>query len=151
MTTFTYRQLAESTPPLCLGSAEPILVDQPMIDGFAQITRDHQWIHVDPVRAATGPFGMTIAHGYLTLSLVSAFLVQCFEVADVSMTVNYGLDRVRFPQPVPVNSILHGECELTGVEARGGGLETTIRVTMRTDGGIDKPACIADVVVRVMP
>ncbi|MCW2990964.1 MAG: MaoC family dehydratase, partial [Solirubrobacterales bacterium] len=87
-----------------LGPTAAITVEQPRIDAFADATLDHQWIHVDAERSAAGPFGVTIAHGYLTLSLCAHFMAELLEVRDVSMAINYGVDRVRFPSPVPVGS-----------------------------------------------
>jgi acyl dehydratase len=95
-----------------LGRSDWTVVDQPRIDRFAQATGDLQWIHVDPVRAAAGPFGATIAHGFLTLSLLPEMAASAFEIADARMGLNYGLDRVRFPAPVPVGSRLRGSFRL---------------------------------------
>ena len=90
-----------------LGASEWLTIEQPRIDLFAEATGDDQWIHVDPERARTGPFGSTIAHGYLTMSLVNYFLPQIVEVRNISMGVNYGADKLRFPAPVPVLSLIH--------------------------------------------
>ncbi len=122
-------------------------IDQRRIDQFAEATGDHQWIHVDPVRAAAGPFGTTIAHGFLTLSLLPHFFESGFAIDDVKMGVNYGLNRVRFPNPVRVGSRLRGRFKLTGYEPIDGGAQLTVEVTMEIEGA-DKPACVAQSVSR---
>ena len=127
-----------------------VAVAQPRIDAFADATEDRQWIHVDPDRAATGPFGGTIAHGYLTLSLVSGFLFELLTVTDAGSIVNYGLDRVRFPSPVPAGSLVRGHGTLTAVRPAGGAVQTTTRITVERDGG-DRPVCVADVLTRFYP
>ena len=132
-----------------LGHSDWLEIDQARIDLFADATGDHQWIHVDPGRAATGPFGSTIAHGYLTLSLVNNFLPQVVEVRGIAMGINYGLDRVRFPAPVRVGSRLRGGVEVLGVEDVPGGVQAAMRVTVEIEGG-DRPACVADVLSRYM-
>jgi acyl dehydratase len=132
-----------------LGVSEWLTVDQARIDQFADATGDHQWIHVDPERAAEGPFGSTIAHGYLTLALVNHFLPQIVEVRGISMGVNYGTEKVRFPAPVPVDSRVRGRGVLTDVTELPGGVQATITVTVEIDGG-DKPACVVDTVSRFL-
>ena len=132
-----------------LGHSDWLEIDQARIDLFADATGDHQWIHVDPGRAAAGPFGSTIAHGYLTLSLVNNFLPQVVEVRGIAMGINYGLDRVRFPAPVRVGSRLRGGVEVLGVEDVPGGVQAAMRVTVEIEGG-DRPACVADVLSRYM-
>ena len=122
------------------------MVTQPQVDGFADLTHDHQWIHVDEERASAGPFGTTIAHGYLTLSLVPFFLGQLLEVTGTSMAVNYGLEKVRFPQPVPVGASLQASAEVVDVDPRGGSTRLTLRVTVTCDAA-DRPVCVADVVI----
>ena len=109
-----------------LGFTEWIAVEQDRIDQFADATGDHQWIHVDPARAAEGPFGATIAHGYLTLSLANLFLPQLMEVQSVSMGVNYGCDRVRVPAPVPVGSRIRGGGEIVSAEEVKGGVQVVV-------------------------
>jgi acyl dehydratase len=121
-------------------------VTQPQVDVFADLTHDHQWIHVDAERAKDGPFGTTIAHGYLTLSMVPFFLGQLFDVAGVSMAVNYGLGKVRFPAAVPVGSRLRASAELVDVQPRPGATQVTVRVSVLCDAA-DKPVCVADVVI----
>lgn len=131
-----------------LGVGDWLQVDQARIDQFAQATGDHQWIHVDPVRAAQGPFGTTIAHGYLTLSLLPELLASSFTIADSPMGVNYGLNRVRFPAPVPVGSRLRARAVLQQFELLpGGGAQLTLDVTIEREGH-DKPVCVAQILVR---
>ena len=134
-----------------LGASDWLEITQGRIDGFAEATGDHQWIHVDPERAKSGPFGKTIAHGYLTLSLVNCFLPQIVEVRGISMGVNYGCDRVRFPAPVPVGSKVRGVGELiTAEEVKGGAVQATVRVTVEIQGG-ERPACVVDTISRFVP
>lgn len=128
-----------------------VLIDQAMINTFADATGDHQWIHVDPVRAAKGPFGAPVAHGFLTLSLLPKFFDTTFDIAASSMGVNYGLNRVRFMSPVAVNSRVRGHMHLLASEpVAGDGLQLTWRVTVEIEG-VDKPACVAESVVRRYP
>jgi len=118
---------------------------------FAEASGDHQWIHVDPERAKTGPFGGTIAHGYLTLSLVNLFLPQIVDVRGISMGVNYGADRVRFPAPLKVGARVRGGAELMKVEeTKDGGVQATVRVSVEIEGG-DRPACVVDTISRYYP
>ena len=124
-----------------------ITVDQARIDKFADATGDHQWIHVDPVRAATGPFGATVAHGFLTLSLLPEMSASAFTVRDTRMGVNYGLNRVRFPAPVPSGSRLRGRFKLLGYEPIEGGAQVIVEVTMEREGS-EKPVCVAESVAR---
>jgi acyl dehydratase len=130
-----------------LATSDWITVDQARIDLFAQATGDHQWIHVDPVRAAAGPFGGTIAHGFLTLSLLPEMGQNAMEILGVRMGVNYGLNRVRFPAPVPVGSRLRGHFKLLAWEPIDGGAQLTIEVSMEREGS-DKPVCVAESVSR---
>jgi acyl dehydratase len=127
--------------------SEWIAVDQPRIDLFAQATGDHQWIHVDPARAAAGPFGTTIAHGFLTLSLIPALGDDALAIDDVVMGVNYGLNRVRFTAPVKVDSRLRGRFTLQAFDAIAGGAQLTMTVTIEIEGS-DRPACVAESVSR---
>jgi acyl dehydratase len=130
-----------------LGASDWVTLTQERVNTFADATDDHQWIHVDPVKSKDGPFGACIAHGYLTLSLVSRFLPQIVDV-KMKMGVNYGCDKVRFPAPVPVGSRIRGVGELMAAErTRDGGVQATIRVTVEIEGGA-KPACIADTLSR---
>ncbi len=133
-----------------LGYSEWLPITQQRIDQFAEATGDHQWIHVDPERAKDGPFGVCIAHGYLTLSLVNFFLPQILDVQGISMGVNYGADRLRFPAPVPVGSKVRGAAELLAVEEVKGGVQATIRVTVEIEGS-DRPGCVIDTISRYYP
>jgi acyl dehydratase len=134
-----------------LGASDWIEIDQERIDLFADATGDHQWIHVDPDRAAQGPFGSTIAHGYLTLSLVNLFLPQIVEVHGISMGVNYGSNKLRFPAPVPVGSRIRGSAELVEAEeVKGGAVQAVIRVTVEVEGS-ERPACVVDTISRYVP
>ena len=130
-----------------LGVSDWLTVEQEQIDAFAHATGDHQWIHVDPQRAAAGPFGATVAHGFLTLSLLPRMAATAFEVLDTRMGVNYGLNRVRFPAPVPVGSRLRGHFKLLSYEALDGGAQLTTQVTMEREGST-KPVCVAESVAR---
>ena len=143
--TLAYAELDDSVGAQ-LGPTAWTPVTQPQVNGFADLTHDHQWIHVDEERAKQGPFGATIAHGYLTLSLVPFFLDQLLEVTGVSMAVNYGLEKVRFPAPVPVGSSVQASAEIVGVEPRDGATQLTVRVSVRCDAA-DRPVCVADVVI----
>lgn len=128
-----------------LGYSDWLEIDQERINQFADATGDHQWIHVDAERARSGPFGTTIAHGYLTLSLVSTLVWQVYTVKGTTMGVNYGTEKVRFPAPLPVNSRIRAGVELISVEPGGGGQRVVTRVTIEREGG-DRPVCVADVV-----
>jgi acyl dehydratase len=130
-----------------IGLSDWITVDQQRIDLFADATGDHQWIHVDPVRAAAGPYGATVAHGFLTLSLLPEMSASAFDVDHIKMGVNYGLNRVRFPAPVPVGSRLRGRFKLLSYEAIDGGAQLTVEVTMEREGTA-KPVCVAESVTR---
>ncbi len=134
-----------------LGHSDWIEITQQRIDLFAEATGDHQWIHVDPERAKAGPFGTTIAHGYLTQSLANLFLPQIVEVRGISMGVNYGADRVRFPAPVPVGSRVRGGAEVLEVErTRDGGVQAKVRVTIEVEGS-ERPGCVVDTISRYYP
>ena len=125
-----------------------ITITQQQIDQFAQATGDHQWIHVDPERAKDGPFGATIAHGFLTLSLIPTFFDNAMEVQDTKMGVNYGLNRVRFTSPVPVGSRLRARLKLIDcAEITGNGYQMTWGVSIEREGS-DKPVCIAESISR---
>ena len=130
-----------------IGTSEWITVTQERVNLFADATGDHQWIHVDPERAAKGPFGTTIAHGFLTLSLLPEMSASAMEVLDTRMGVNYGLGKVRFPAPVPVGSRLRGHFKLTKFEPLEGGAQLTVEVTMEREGS-DKPVCVAESLAR---
>jgi acyl dehydratase len=130
-----------------VGYSDWITVDQQRIDQFADATGDHQWIHVDPERAAAGPFKTTIAHGYLTLSLLPAMSFTTIRVEGIRMGVNYGVNKVRFPAPLPVNSRVRGHMEIVSVDDVDGGVQVTARTTMEREGG-DKPVCVVESVAR---
>jgi len=129
-----------------LGPTPWTQITKAQVGGFADLTHDHQWIHVDEERAKDGPFGTTIAHGYLTLSLVPYFLGQLLQVTGISMAVNYGLERVRFPAPVPVGSSVRAAAEIVAVAPRQGTTQVTVRVSLECDA-VSKPVCVADVVI----
>jgi len=134
-----------------LGYSEWLPITQERVNLFAEASGDHQWIHVDPERAKSGPFGGTIAHGYLTLSLVNLFLPQIVDVRGISMGVNYGADRVRFPAPLKVGARVRGGAELMKVEqTKDGGVQATVRVSVEIEGG-DRPACVVDTISRYYP
>jgi len=131
-----------------LGTSAWLDIDQARIDAFAACTGDHQWIHVDPARAKDGPFGATIAHGYLTLSLVNMFMPEIVEVRGFSAGLNVGMDRTRFLSPVVVGSRIRGAGEvISAEEVKGGAIQAVIRVTVEIEGG-SKPACVADTLSR---
>ncbi|MFJ9562844.1 MaoC family dehydratase [Streptomyces fuscichromogenes] len=130
-----------------LGTTDWVTVDQRRIDGFADVTGDHQWIHVDSDRAAEGPFGTTIAHGLLTLALLPAFLQQLYRVDGVRMAVNYGLDKVRFPAPVPVGAKLRASSRIASVDELDGAVQVRLATVIERDGSA-KPACAIESIVR---
>ena len=134
-----------------LGHSEWVTVDQARIDMFADATGDHQWIHVDPEAAAAGPFGATIAHGYLTLALTNLLLPQIVRVDGISMGINYGVNRVRFPQPVLVGSRLRASATLTSADELpgGAGVQTVITVAVEIEDRA-KPACVVESVSRFL-
>lgn len=133
-----------------LGPSDWLTMEQSRVNLFAEATGDHQWIHVDPERAQDGPFGTTIAHGYLTLSLANLFLPQLMEVENVSMGVNYGCEKVRFPAPVPVGSRVRGSGEIVSAEEVKGGVQVVVRVTVEIEDS-DRPACVVDTISRFYP
>jgi acyl dehydratase len=149
MSPTVFAHLADLEPLVgrTLGTSPWITIDQSRIDAFARATGDHQWIHVDPVRAAAGPFGTTIAHGFLTLSLLPEMFAGAFKVEDTRMGVNYGLNRVRFTAPVPVGSRLRGRFRLLAYEPIDGGAQLAVEVTIEREGA-DKPVCIAESLTR---
>jgi len=123
---------------------------QERVNLFAEATDDPQWIHVDPERAAAGPFGTTIAHGFLTLSLVVPLFEEALPPLDgYSLTVNYGLNRVRFPAPVPVGSRIRGRFRIEGVEEVAGGVQATVAATVEREGQ-EKPVCVAEALFRFL-
>ncbi|MEV6110754.1 MaoC family dehydratase [Streptomyces sp. NPDC051940] len=132
-----------------VGTGDWVVIEQDRVDTFADATGDHQWIHVDPERAASGPFGATIAHGYLTLSLIPVLTQQVYRIEGVKMGVNYGLNKVRFMNPVRVGSKVRASIDVVSAEeVAGGGRQVVNKVTIEIEGA-DKPACIAETVVRV--
>jgi acyl dehydratase len=145
----TFEHLSDLQPLVGqeIGVSDWIVIDQQRIDRFAAATGDHQWIHVDPQRAAAGPFGATVAHGFLTLSLVAVLGDSAFAVADSPMGLNYGLDRVRFPHPVRVGSRLRAHFVLSGWQAIEGGAQLRLQCTLEIDGAA-KPACVAELLAR---
>lgn len=132
------------------GPTDWLTVNQHRIDLFARATNDHQWIHVDPERARNGPFGGTIAHGYLTLSLVNHFLPELIDVRGCSMGVNVGLDRLRFLTPVRSGARIRAVGELLSAEGVKGAVRSVLRVTVEVEGA-DKPACVADTISLYYP
>ena len=130
-----------------LGTSDWLTVDQERIDRFADATGDHQWIHVDLERAKSGPFGTTIGHGYLTLSLVPIFVFQILNVEGAKLVVNYGLNKARFPAPVPSGSRVRMGGEIGAVEPVAGGLQLTLNCTFEIEGQ-PKPACVAEILFR---
>ena len=133
-----------------LGPSEPLVITQERIDQFAEATGDDQWIHVDQERAASGPFGHTIAHGYLTLSLAAYFLPQLLSVKNMSMGVNYGTEKVRFPSAVTEGSTLRASGEIISAEPSGGGVKVIVRMTLKADGA-ERPACVVDTISLFYP
>jgi acyl dehydratase len=130
-----------------LGPTDWLLIDQDRVNGFADVTGDHQWIHVDPERAKNGPFGGTIAHGYLTMSLVNFFLPDLIEVRGFSHAVNVGADRLRFLAPTKVGARIRGLGEIVTVEEVKGAIQSVVRVSVEIEGG-GKPACVVDTISR---
>ncbi len=145
----SFATLAELEPMVGeeIAVSDWIEVTQERIQLFADATGDHQWIHLDPERAKAGPFGKTIAHGFFTLSLLPEMSAHAFEVRDTRMGVNYGLNRVRFPAPVPSGSRLRGRFKLLAYEPLEGGAQITMEVKMEREGS-DKPVCVAESVAR---
>lgn len=132
-----------------LGVSEWLTIEQDRIQRFADATGDHQWIHVDEERAKTGPFGATIAHGYLTLALSNLFLPTLIEVKNISMGINYGMNKVRFPSPVKVGSRVRARAVLQEAEPIKGGVQVVIVITMEIEGS-DRPGCVIDSVTRYL-
>ncbi|AEI79593.1 putative enoyl-CoA hydratase 1 [compost metagenome] len=130
-----------------LGESAWTQITQEQVNQFANATGDHQWLHVDPERAAQGPYGACIAHGYLTLALVNQFLPELVTVEGMKWGVNYGCDKVRFPAPVRVGARVRGVGELVRAETLQGGVQSVVRMTVEIEGG-DKPACVAETISR---
>lgn len=130
-----------------LGRTEWLPLTQARIDLFAEATGDHQWIHVDPERAANGPFGACIAHGYLTLALANLFMPQLMQFDNLAMGVNYGSDRVRFPAPVKVGSHVRGHGQIVRVQMLGQAVEAVVRISVEIEGS-ERPGCVVDTISR---
>ena len=147
---FTTPAALISSEGTALGPTDWLHIDQARVNGFADVTGDHQWIHVDTERAKEGPFGGTIAHGYLTMSLVNYFLPQLIEVQGFAHAVNVGADRLRFLSPVKVGARIRGVGEIVTVEEIKGAVQAVVRVTIEIEGG-EKPACVVDTISRYFP
>lgn len=131
-----------------LGSSDWVTISQDEVNLFADATGDHQWIHVDQEKAATGPFGTTIAHGFMTLSLLPRLMHQIFTVEGIKLAINYGLNKVRFPSPVPVGSKVRATSTLTDTQDVGQGtVQVTVTTTIEIEGAA-KPACVAESILR---
>lgn len=133
-----------------IGTSGWMSIGQARIQQFADATDDHQWIHLDVDRARQGPFGSTIAHGFLTLSLLPSMMFEAYSVANVGTAVNYGLNRVRFPTPVPAGARVRGVFRLLSIEPVAGGSQLTIEATIELEGS-GKPACVAESIARLYP
>ncbi|MDQ2852662.1 MAG: MaoC family dehydratase [Actinomycetota bacterium] len=133
-----------------LGVSEWHTVTQEQVNTFADATGDHQWIHVDVEKAKQGPFGGTIAHGYLTLSLIPSMVWEIYTVQGLSMGINYGSNKVRFPTPVPVGSRVRASARLTALNRGASGTQSVVTVTVELEGS-DKPACVAETVAVLVP
>ncbi len=144
---FNSAQALLAAEGLDLGHTEWLTISQQRIDLFAEATSDHQWIHVDPVRAASGPFGSCIAHGYLTQSLANLFMPQLLILENMAMGVNYGSDRVRFPAPVKVDSQVRGSGQILRAEQLGDAVQLVVRMTMEVEGQA-RPGCVIDTISR---
>jgi acyl dehydratase len=144
MTTTLKLAELEGAGELELGTSDWVEITQDQVNQFADATGDHQWIHVDPERAKQGPFGRTIAHGYLTLSLLPQLMPQVMSIEDAVMGVNYGLEKIRFTNPVPVGSRVRLHAKLLGSDAKGGGRLNRIGVQMEIEGE-EKPAMVGEV------
>jgi acyl dehydratase len=148
MTTITGLEGLKSAEGERLGTTEWHEVTQDAIDAFADVTGDHQWIHVEPERAKDTPFGGTIAHGYYTLSLAPMFTAQVLSLEGFAFAVNYGLNKVRFPAPLPVGSRVRMTAGLAGLDEIPGGAQITLELVFEREGG-EKPVCVAETVARV--
>ena len=146
-TLFTNAQQLLAAQGQDLGRTDWLLLTQARMNLCAEATGDHQWIHVDPERAATGPFGACIAHGYLTLALANLFMPQLMQFANLAMGVNYGSDRLRFPAPVRVGSRVRGHGEILRVETLGQTLQAVVRISVEIEGS-DRPGCVVDTISR---
>ncbi|GAA1405378.1 MaoC family dehydratase [Kitasatospora putterlickiae] len=147
--TTTFATLAELTAAVGteLGTSQWHTVDQDRINLFAEATGDHQWIHVDPRRAKETPFGSTIAHGYLTMSMIPVLAKECYDVQGVRMALNYGSEKVRFPSPLPVGTAIRAKAELVSATEVTGGVQAVVRFTI-TSAESAKPHCVAETITR---
>lgn len=135
---------------LKIGPSDWMKIDQKRINTFADATGDHQWIHVDEEKAKLGPFGTTVAHGYLTLSLAAKLMPEIIEITNMKMGINYGTEKTRFINPVKVGSRVRGHGEFVEIKEVPGGYQSTLRVTIEIEGE-DKPACVVDTISRYYP
>jgi acyl dehydratase len=150
MRTFTTLDEVAESANTDIGTTDWLVVDQERITLFADATGDHQWIHVDEERARTGPFGTTIAHGFLTVSLLPFFNTESFALETPGARLNYGLNKVRFPAPVPVDSRLRSHVSFGDVTYLPTGKQLVIKHSVEIEG-VDKPACVAELVVLLLP
>ncbi|OKJ15852.1 MaoC family dehydratase [Kitasatospora sp. CB01950] len=148
----TFASLADLTAAVGteLGTSQWHTVDQERVNLFAEATGDHQWIHVDPERAKDSPFGGTIAHGYLTLSLLPVLAKECYDVAGIAMALNYGSDKVRFPAPLPVGTPVRATAVLLSADEVPGGVQAVVRFTISSETSA-KPHCVAEAITRFYP
>jgi len=146
-TVFSSAEEILKAPGTDLGTTDWIELTQERFNKFADATDDHQWIHVDPVRAKDGPFGACVAHGYLTLSLANLFLPQLVEIKNMKMGVNYGCEKIRFPAPVKAGRRIRGKGEVVAAEKACEGVQATIRITIEIEGEA-KPGCVVDTISR---
>ncbi|MGW4091561.1 MaoC family dehydratase [Nocardia sp. NPDC004750] len=149
MTCFSSIEELRQSVDADLGVSRWIDIDQQRIDTFAETTEDRQWIHTDPEAATHGPYGTTIAHGFMTLSLIAAFLEDLLIVENVDMAINYGLNKVRFPAPVPVGSRVRAHGRITAADPVPGGVQVAVAITIECDG-TDKPVCVAESLSRFL-
>ncbi|WP_030265336.1 MaoC family dehydratase [Streptomyces sp. NRRL B-24484] len=147
MTTFASLADLKAAVGTELGTSEWHTIGQEQVNLFAEATGDHQWIHVDPARAKESPFGGTIAHGYLTLSLIPVLAKECYGVEGIAMALNYGSEKVRFPSPVPVGTAVRATAELLSADEVAGGVQALVRFTIRSEGS-PKPHCVAETITR---
>ncbi|WP_282203433.1 MaoC family dehydratase [Kitasatospora fiedleri] len=148
----TFASLADLTAAVGaeLGTSEWHTVDQDRVNLFAEATGDHQWIHVDPERAKETPFGGTIVHGYLTLSLLPVLAKECYDVGGIAMALNYGSDKVRFPAPLPVGTAVRATAVLVSADEVPGGVQAVVRFTIASAASA-KPHCVAETITRFYP
>ncbi|PBC76618.1 acyl dehydratase [Streptomyces sp. TLI_235] len=147
MTTFASLADLKAAVGTELGTSEWHTIGQEQVNLFAEATGDHQWIHVDPERAQASPFGGTIAHGYLTLSLIPVLAKECYGVEGIAMALNYGSEKVRFPSPVPVGTAVRATAELVSADEVPGGVQALVRFTITSEGSA-KPHCVAETITR---